>query len=125
MTPAQVERKVTKLVKKWKPLLGLSVWDVTCQFFDGPYLMADGEPSTGSAASCRASWAYMSATLSFDTDVLSHYDDRELEVVVVHELAHVLVNEMREDDPDVQHEERVTTSVAWALVRTLYSEEYK
>lgn len=125
MTPAQTERKIAKFVKKWRPLLGLNSWDISLQFFAGVYIQADGVPSTGSDASCHASWPYMSATIAFDTDSLSNYTDRDLEVVVVHELAHVLVNEMREPDPDVAHEERVTTMVAWALVRALYDREYR
>lgn len=123
MTPKQVEAKVEKLFKKWRPLLGLSAWDIRRLYFDGPYLQPDGDVSTGSYACCSVSWPYMQATMHFGVDAMGDLDDRDLEVVVVHELAHILVNEMREDGID--HEERVTTTVAWALVRALYAEEYR
>ncbi|KKL89323.1 hypothetical protein LCGC14_1915860 [marine sediment metagenome] len=64
----------------------------------------------------------MVATVAFNISALKELDDHDLEVVVVHEMCHVLVNEMRADrggEPthgSVAHEERVVSTLAQAFL---------
>lgn len=54
-----------------------------------------------------ADWRYMHAKIRFDVPTCSTMEPHELRDVVIHELLHCLVNEMREDGID--HEERVVS----------------
>ena len=66
------------------------------------------------AASCSADWRYLDATITVYCQTTATLDDEELEETFVHECCHVLTNEMREEG--VEHEERVCTTVARALL---------
>ena len=53
------------------------------------------------------------AHIEFDLAVLRDMDEDEIEKVIIHELLHVVVNEMR--DPGVTHEERGVASLSRVL----------
>lgn len=103
-----------KSYRRWRPLLGLEAWDITLEFYDDRY--EDYE----SAARTTVRWEYASATVQFYVPACLGHDIDEL---VVHELCHVIVNEMRDDSSGalihdtVMHEERVCTMLTRALLR--------
>jgi predicted SprT family Zn-dependent metalloprotease len=59
------------------------------------------------SASCVASWQYFTATIDFSYVQLKDMEEREIEKIIIHELIHIVVNEMQEDG--IEHEERVTS----------------
>jgi predicted SprT family Zn-dependent metalloprotease len=60
-----------------------------------------------SPANCTAHWMYLTARIQVNLLALEYIDNDDLEDVAVHELCHILVNEMREGE--LHHEERVVT----------------
>lgn len=71
------------------------------------------------AMSTRASWEYKTAGITVNLLAVRDLDDSLLENCWVHELAHVLVNEMRAEPRTAEstaHEERVCTLIADALI---------
>ena len=98
---ATAKKKLTAFLVKWKRQLWLGQWTVdTVWEWDG----LDDLPAS---ATCSCDWRYMIATITFDLIKCSDLDDDRLENLVVHELFHMVVNEMREEGID--HEERVVS----------------
>ena len=58
-------------------------------------------------ATCDADWRYFEATLNFSFIKMYDLEEEEIEKIVIHELLHIVVNEMREDG--IEHEERVVS----------------
>lgn len=114
MTHASQQRRMERLWRKWGDRLGLYGWDVVRTYHDGDFIQADGRPSTDAAGSTHVDWEYRQASIAWNTQALSKYDDAHAEVMIVHEIMHILLNEMRETD--IKHEERVATTLAWNFV---------
>jgi predicted SprT family Zn-dependent metalloprotease len=70
-------------------------------------------------------WRYMHAYIGVCVPSVARVSDEELENAVVHELVHILVNEMQKKDQD--HEERAVTLTTKAIlfVRDLTAKEYQ
>lgn len=66
-----------------------------------------------------AQWEYLQAKVAINVPEVARMNDDKLERVLVHELCHILVAEMR-GDPDVcsDHEERTVTQLAKAFIWT-------
>ena len=103
----RVKLRIEQLIKKWKRKLWLGQWRIDVLWeWNG----IDGE----AAATVNADWKYMIATLKFDLPYCSTLKPDVLLNVIVHELVHLIVNEMREDGVD--HEERVVSHITSILV---------
>jgi len=103
-TIPQLRLLLRKYVKKWKTNLYLNTWHIDFNIRD--YLENDpGDFST--AATCNADWKYFYAVLNFSYSKMREMEETEIEKIVIHEMLHVVVNEMREDGID--HEERVVS----------------
>lgn len=59
------------------------------------------------AARCDTSWQYFTADIDFSYVQLKDMEEKEIEKVIIHELLHIVVNEMRESG--LEHEERVVS----------------
>jgi predicted SprT family Zn-dependent metalloprotease len=59
------------------------------------------------AARVDTSWKYFTATIDFSYIQLKDMEEKEIEKIIIHELLHIVLNEMREDG--IEHEERVTS----------------
>jgi predicted SprT family Zn-dependent metalloprotease len=59
------------------------------------------------SATCDSSWQYFTATIDFSYIQLKDMEEKEIEKIIIHELLHIVVNEMREDG--IEHEERVVS----------------
>lgn len=125
MTHEETRDRIRETFTRWRPLLGLHEWDVKLDYTNGSFVNQDGH-ATGpnTMATTYTRWQYRHASLHFNTAVMATEDPWHFEAAVVHEMVHVLLNEMRdlcqEDDHQIaiKHEERVCQSLAWAFMRT-------
>jgi hypothetical protein len=119
VTDAEFEAAVARIGRireRWQEPLGLDDWRVTWKFE-----REHSEELKDVVANCNVSWEYEMATVTwFIPQVLNcEFDDDDLEQIVVHEIMHILLNEMREDTKKrINHEERVATRLAKAFIRT-------
>ncbi len=110
MTP---ERRLRALFKKWTPKLGLTDWDIAIELAP-PLPAVDSVVDT--AADCHAIWEYERATIRFAEEYVETCDDSMLENHVVHELMHVMLNELRREHK-MPNEERTATRLTRAFLR--------
>lgn len=119
----ELRRRIRKLIAWWGDELGLRWWIMHFNFDRSGESFSERENSNargGVAAITHVNWQYGEASISFNMPLCLEVDDDELERYVVHEMMHVLVNEMREwqtDDPThaILHEERVVSNLASAV----------
>jgi Fe-S cluster biosynthesis and repair protein YggX len=111
-----MKKKIQEIFEKWSYLLGLRWWDVslTLSKEKTDFLKDNGETVL---ARTWADWRYMKATILINYREIKLLDPEEIEKIIVHELCHVLVNEMREGD--ITHEERVVTTLTNAFLWTI------
>ncbi len=118
------------LAKKWITLMGCS-WDRVDLHWADHYFNEekDGHPAE-CMAFCDADWRYLHATITFScAKIFEHFtpsgpkEPEFIEEMIIHEIGHILVSEMREYDRSnhnrtVGHEERVVTRMARAFLYT-------
>lgn len=106
------EKRVLDLSAVWKPILGLTHWEITYDFYH------DAIPGyEDSSATSAPRWQYLTATIRWNCYDVKEMTNEKLEWTFVHEMAHILVNEMRhDDDGPTPHEERVCSVIASALL---------
>jgi hypothetical protein len=117
-------KKAKKLIKKylgkWLKPLGLLWWDVTVIYYDDPeeIIKIFTPPESGIlvCATTWADWRYGTATLCINLSVFENMVEEKVEVAILHELIHILVNEMKEGEQ--KHEERVVTQIQKAFLWT-------
>ena len=110
--------RIEPLIHTWAHGMGLGWYAGETQYFqeEEEFLKRDGTVIAGVAVMrVWADWRYMTYTIDVNLKAVKRLDDEALERAVVHELVHVLVHEMRENDPDVKHEERVVTQLTKAF----------
>lgn len=116
MSMAKTEKRVRDALSKWVVRLGLGWWHVEARYYDDAKEIkrrfGGGKDSTV-AARCYADWRYMEATIDVNLPAWKGRTDDEMERMAVHELMHILVNEMREGA--IEHEERVVTTLTKAV----------
>lgn len=99
----------------WLKPLGLLWWYIEVVYYDDPaeVLQRFGNDS-GKIVAARtyAEWQYATAKIEFNLLAICEMNSDEIEHIVVHELFHILVNEMREGE--MHHEERVVTTLTKA-----------
>lgn len=115
--------RIEAAVDRWRGLLGMHGWRINRSFHDGQYVMPDGRVSIAPASS-HVKWEYLYAHLDFNVEEMAGMDDARVEEIVVHELMHVMVNEMRdlcaEEHPIlIKHEERVCETLAQAFIQVV------
>jgi predicted metallopeptidase len=69
--------------------------------------MIPGASGSNVGMKIDADWRYMVALLSVSFDCIKRMTDEEIDKIIIHELFHCVVNEMREDG--IGHEERTVT----------------
>jgi hypothetical protein len=111
--------KIKQYIDKWLKPLGLLWWKIDIIYLDDPKELSekeffcDGNITLGRA---YVNWQYGSATVYFNVPGFEGLNDEDIEMAVVHELVHILVNEMREEE--MHHEERVVTGLTKAFIWT-------
>lgn len=119
--PQEIEPTRLELIKqafaKWIPRLGLAWWDIDIVYYNDPYEIIQRfrtiETGEMVPATVTAQWMYADAKISINLPVFEFIEPDRIERVIVHELCHILINEMREDD--IHHEERVVTQLTKAF----------
>ena len=107
-------------LKHWISVTWLGWWKIDVVYlstFD--MLQGDSDNTIDTVATCETNWKYMEATITVHEEKLERVKDSEIADLVLHELMHVVLNEMREDGID--HEERVATFLA----RSMHAVEQK
>ncbi len=115
--PTKLEQVKTAFAK-WIPRLGLAWHDIEIVYYDDPQeiinrfrIIDTGEMVP---ATVTAQWMYADAKISINLPAFEFIESFNIERVVVHELCHILVNEMREGE--LHHEERVVTGLTKAFL---------
>ena len=112
------EKIISKLIDKWTYRLGLRWWKVRVDYYDTPNdivrVFGNGDNTVVARSICD--WRYATCTLQINLPELLKMKKDDAEFVIVHELCHALVNEMREEGID--HEERVVTGLTKAFLWT-------
>lgn len=126
----QIRNKAQKFFHEWRLNLGLRWWQVTLRTHDERF-----EDNGDCNGTCRVDWEYLYATIDLYLSNLVGKSDKEIEELVVHELCHILVNEMREFAPEkmegeelkkaMKHEERVVSCLTNAFLWTKYAHKPK
>lgn len=111
------ERKlVRKYVKYWVHFMGLGYWDIAA------VMKTEKLKKKGGGIICGRTWVewkYCTAYIEFYINNMAGFSEQKVEEVVVHELTHVLLNEMQKKGID--HEERVATMMRKAMIWTKYA----
>lgn len=114
------EEKAKKLARKyflwWTQWLGLRYEKIDLIFVDNiqtKYIDGSVGINPKTAGSCDTDWRYQESTISINKQWLTKLSKEGIEKLIVHELMHVLLNEMREEGID--HEERVATNLQKAF----------
>jgi hypothetical protein len=119
MSPIDLIRKYLEL---WTQRLGLRWWEIDVLYMDDPatILKTFSNPGNGdelTLARVDVRWEYSQATIAVNLPAWDGLEEWKIERAVVHELCHILVNEMREGE--IHHEERVVTGLTKALLWTV------
>ena len=115
------KRRLGPVIRRWVKRVGLGGWTIDVEYYDEIPAHKDA------AMAMDVQWQYFQATMKVNANKTSDETDRRCEEIIVHELSHILVNEMRPPargtDLDeyainelMQHEERVCTIVARAIL---------
>ncbi len=113
------KKLIRRYIKRWRTILGLYQWKIKTFYHKDPEDILknfDTGKRSMSSAMVNADWKYRSANIHFNMLNVNELPPAEIEETVVHELVHVLVNEMREDG--IHHEERVVTDLTAAFLWT-------
>ena len=110
-TVKQLHSVIHRLVKKWKYALYLGMWKI--DFVVRDYIGDSRVDGYQTAASCDTSWQYFTAAIDFSYVQLKDMEEEEIEKIIIHELLHIVVNEMREDG--IEHEERVVSHLSMVI----------
>lgn len=109
-------KKINSLFEKWVTRLGLRWWNIKVVFYDDPSEIVTRfkeDDTTVCVAVTHSDWRYAEAKISVNLPAWKDVTKDEAETIVIHELVHVLVNEMRTSGND--HEERVVTNIVKAF----------
>ena len=114
-TLEKYKRQAIKFLEKWVNLLGLDRCQLTIDFSDEAKMYEDG---LHVVAETSASWQYNSALVIFYLANFDKLKPDRLEMAILHELVHVLVNEMRSytASDGSAHEERVVCGLTDVLM---------
>jgi len=107
----QIER-IRKVARKWITPLGLRWWNkITWRYHDGDDGMWETGNQTVIVMRTTARWEYLWATVDCNLTAISEMTDDDLEQGVLHELAHILLAEIRANRGQ-KHFERTCTRLA-------------
>lgn len=106
---AQVER----VVRRWKPRLWLGMWTIHVEHNRNGLDQRNIPSGVIMHARTVSDWRYEEATIECDCPSVARLKPEKLDSLILHELIHTALDEMREwrhgVDVGLPHEERVTT----------------
>lgn len=113
-TNKSIRKKLRKYINAWAQPLGLLWWKIDVYYHvDKKHIRKVFKPKHA-RAQVNSDWRYCEATIHFNVPSFANLSDTEIEMVVLHELVHILVCEMREGE--MHHEERVVTGLTRAFL---------
>jgi hypothetical protein len=107
----QLRAVIRRFVIKWKTNLFLGMWEVNTVIRD--YISRSDD---NVLAECDTDWKYLRATVTFSYISLRGLDESEIEATVIHELLHIVIDELKEEQDYRNHAERVTSHLTNAMV---------
>lgn len=111
----KLQKILAKHIEYWLPAFGLDDWKLVVDYTANN---CEGNSEVNAYINCM--WEYKSARLVFFLPALLDHDDSFLEVVVVHELCHALVCQMRGKKKSHKLEEATVTNLTKAFLRVKY-----
>lgn len=116
------KQRIHDLAERWVKPIGLGWYWIDMAFarddYEPPNDGRGGKDHT--IAHCSTDWRYGTACITWNMPLVLDEPDDKLEMIFVHELMHIFVNEMRwtatNDTDSIDHEERVTTTLAKAFL---------
>lgn len=103
-------KRIQAVLDTWIVPLGLGPWGLTMIYSDDPGDFRDS-PNESVAARVWVRWEYMSAEITFNLKVCAGFDDHELESAILHELSHVMLDEVFRER-EQHHLERACSQLA-------------
>ena len=104
------KKRVTAAIRHWHQRLLLTNFDLHLEFD------RTGEQMLGDACMMiHPNWKYMRAAIRINPRDTASLTDERLDWVVLHELGHLIVNEMTPAGDADDHEERICTMIANAI----------
>lgn len=117
MTDAEFDKaiaQIERILAKWRRRLGLYTWSFRYHYFRGPIERDGCGPNGEALAETVARYEYMKADIYLNVRTWTLETKRHQVEALVHELVHVVVNEMGPHGPG---QERVVTQLTGALLR--------
>jgi len=102
-------------MNEWMKPLGLMSWNIHVKYSDQFKNLGDDEGILGETIT---NWQYKDACITFYCPIMLEISDERLEYFVLHEMCHILMNEMHNIrfDDGYMHEDRVVTNLAMAFI---------
>ena len=118
----QTARRLRALASQWITIFGLDHWDISIRLTDQmPEVGFQLDEEAYSVyATCHPNWPYQSATLAFNASKAVTFDDDALLELLVHELTHCSLDEMKFYDTSesgLAHLEHCASAVSAAILR--------
>ena len=112
---------IEKYFSLWTESMGLRWWNINLIYYREPddilrLFKSNNDVSKLVPAWVEAYWQYGVANIHINLPDFVGMTEGYIEETIVHELCHVLINEMREDE--LHHEERVATTLQKAFMWT-------
>ena len=110
--------RVEQMCDKWYTALGLGWWIVTYNWRRDTLNYNETGAHLSDAATTRTQWPYRKADIDWNLDVIEGMNDEELELLVIHEFAHILIDALRSQVSEKHRDlmEYTTESVARAIL---------
>ena len=113
--PVSQQARIEALWSEWAPRM-IAGWDIEHGYHEGPFEDSTGEDSEDAIATVSVDWRYIHGSVGWNLLLVAETTDADLLDTVVHEMTHILVNEMRTALLDIDHEERVCTTITRAIL---------
>jgi len=111
--------RISKYLDKWLDRLP-GTWTVSIRYYRGLIPNVDGfGVNDGAVMQVSVGWKYLRATIHVNLEEVADHSDDLLNLMSAHEVAHILVSELRGDPSDwLDHEEHACSVIANMLVET-------
>jgi predicted aminopeptidase len=115
LTIPQLKKLIRKFTLKWRGKLWLGMWRINNYYHDNLSASEHTRKGVDVVGACTTDWRYLTADIDYGLKPMQTMTDNQIERIVVHELCHVVVNQMRE--PTYDNEESVVShmTAAWAF----------
>lgn len=107
------KKRCSRMIDQWLGPLAIAWWDIEVRYCQTSkqFRKATKVKSRNAAMNVVADWRYLTATIYVNTPLIVPFTDNEVARMWVHEFYHVVVNELRANDSDRSHEERVVSTL--------------